>query len=296
MADFKSGFAAIIGRPNVGKSTLLNSLLEQKLMIVSSKPQTTRNTIRAVLTRPDGQIIFIDTPGIHRPKHKLGEYMVKTARSTFQEVDVICMMVDITQWRTADDYVAAELTGIDTPIFLIANKSDLITVSEQEKFLRQVRDKHNFFAETIAISAQYGTNLDKLTDTLIEYLPPGPKYYPDDWVTDYPERFIIAEFIREQILHLTEEEIPHSVAVAVDEVKEQADKGIVKIRATIYVERDSQKGIVIGKRGSMLKKIGSAARQQIEVLLGSQVFLDLWVKVKKNWRNKPGSLSEFGYE
>ncbi len=295
MAEFKSGFAAIIGRPNVGKSTLLNSLIEQKVVIVSSKPQTTRNTIRAVLTRSDSQIVFIDTPGIHRPQHKLGEYMVKTARSVFQEVDVICMMVDITQWRTADDYIAAELAGIDTPIFLIANKSDLVTVGEQEEFLRQAQDKYDF-AKIIAVSAQYGTNLDQLTDALIEHLPPGPKYYPDDWVTDYPERFIIAEFIREQILHNTEEEIPHSVAVCIDEIKEQSDSDIVKIRATIYVERDSQKGIIIGKGGSMLKKIGSEARQQIEVLLGSQVFLDLWVKVKKDWRNKPGSLSEFGYE
>ncbi len=293
--DFKSGFVALVGRPNVGKSTLLNSLLQQKVVIVSSKPQTTRNTIRAILTKPEAQIVFIDTPGIHQPKHKLGEYMVKTARSTFWEVDVICLMVDVNGWRASDDYLITELAGVKTPVILIANKSDLATQAQIDEFEQQVRDKYDF-AEIVVVSAQAGINLDKFVDILIKHLPIGPKYYPDHWVTDYPERFVIAEFIREQILHNTEEEIPHSVAVDIDEIKEEPKGDLIKIRATIYVERDSQKGIIIGKGGSMLKKIGSEARQQIQVLLDSRVYLDLWVKVKRDWRNKAGSLSEFGYE
>lgn len=295
MAKYKSGFVAVVGKPNVGKSTLLNSLLEQKISIVSSKPQTTRNTIQAVLSREDGQIVFLDTPGIHRSHHKLGEYMNKAARNALKEVDLICFMVDITNWRADDRALATDLLSMDTPVILLANKSDLITSEKQQEFVDMVGEDYKF-KEIIPVSAITLHNLDYLVERIMDSLQPGPQYYPDDWVTDHPERFIIAEFIREQILLNTEEEIPHSVAVDIDEIKEQPDKNLVKIRATIYVERDSQKGIIIGKKGAMLKVIGTNARHQIESLLGSKVFLDIWVKVKKDWRNKSGSLKEFGYQ
>ena len=291
---FRSGFVAVVGRPNVGKSTLLNNLLQQKIAIVSDKPQTTRNTIRAVLTLPDAQIVFIDTPGIHRPLHKLGEYMVRAAKATLAEVDLICFLVDISQWRKNDEEIAGFLQNVDTPVFLAANKADLVTKAEQEQFLSRIRNEYAF-AEVMAVSAQEGTGLDGLVKAIVPYLPEGPKYYPDDWVTDHPERFVMAELIREQILHNTEEEIPHSVAVDVEQVEAKPDKDMVLVRANIYVERDSQKGIIIGKHGAMLKKIGTGARMQIEALLGTKVFLELWVKVKKDWRNKDGSLAEFGY-
>lgn len=294
MSNYKSGFVAVVGRPNVGKSTLLNNVLGQKIAIVSNKPQTTRNTIQAVLSRNDGQIVFLDTPGIHQPKHKLGEYMVKSAHSALADVDIICMLVDSTEWWNADDNVLETISNTTTPIFLIANKIDLISEEEQQAFCDLMREKHNF-TEVIPVSAQTGQNIDALLNKLIDYLPEGPQYYPEDWVTNYPERFIVAEFIREQVLLFTQEEIPHSVAVDIDEITERPS-GLMRIRATIYVERDSQKGIVIGKNGSMLKNIGSGAREQIEVLLDTKVFLDLWVKVKKDWRNKAGSLHEFGYQ
>lgn len=294
MGIFKSGFVAVVGRPNVGKSTLLNSLLGQKIAIVSNKPQTTRNTIQAVLTREDGQIVFLDTPGIHKPKHKLGEYMVKSAQSALSDVDIICMLVESTEWWTTDNIILEHIGQTDTPVFLVANKIDLISPEELEEFCNLARNKYPF-AEVIPVSAQTGENLELLVDKLINYLPEGPKYYPDDWITDHPERFIVAELIREQVLLNTQEEIPHSVAVDIDEISEQPS-GLVKIRATIYVERDSQKGIIIGKRGSMLKTIGTEARKQIEQLLATKVFLDIWVKVKKDWRNKAGSLHEFGYQ
>jgi len=294
MAEFKSGFVAVIGRPNVGKSTLLNSLLQEKISIVSDKPQTTRNTIQALLTRPEGQIVFIDTPGIHQPKHKLGEYMVRSAYAVLSEVDLICFLVDFTDPRTVDPAIIAALDRTTTPVFLVANKADLVSAAEQAKFLQAASEQYAF-EETLAISALDGHGLADLLSKIFAYLPPGPKYYPDDWLTDHPERFIMAEFIRERILHHTEDEVPHSVAVDIDEVENDTEKNLVKVRATIYVERESQKGILIGKNGSMLKQIGTEARIQIENLLGSKVFLQLWVKVKKDWRNKTGSLSEFGY-
>ncbi len=295
MSQYKSGFVAVIGRPNVGKSTMLNALLGQKIAIVSNKPQTTRNTIQAVLTKDQGQIVFLDTPGVHRPVHKLGEYMLKAARTALKEVDTVCMLVDVSKWRKADDHILTELAHVDTPVILIANKIDLISQQEQEDFCQAAAEKYNF-AQIIPVSAREENNLDFLVQSLFQFLPVGPQYYPDDWITDHPERFVIAEFIREQILQNTEDEIPHSVAVYIDEIKENKKKGLVCIRATIYVERDSQKGIVIGKQGAMLKKIGSEARQQIETLLGSRVYLDMWVKVKKDWRDKPGSLHELGYQ
>ncbi len=295
MSQYKSGFVAVVGRPNVGKSTLLNTLLGQKIAIVSNKPQTTRNTIQAVLSKDAGQIVFLDTPGIHRPVHKLGEYMVKAARLALKEVDAVCMLVDIQGWRKSDDYILTELKSAETPVILVTNKMDLVSQSKQEEFREEVSAKYNF-ASIIPISAMNKENLELLVGTLFEYLPEGPQYYPDDWITDHPERFVIAEFIREQILLHTEEEVPHSVAVDIDQMKENPRKAIISIRATIYVERDSQKGIIVGKGGLMLKKIGTGSRIQIEVLLGAKVFLDLWVKVKKDWRDKPGSLHELGYQ
>ncbi len=294
MTEYRSGFVAVIGRPNVGKSTMLNNLLQQKISIVSNKPQTTRNTIQAVLTGENSQIVFLDTPGLHQPLHKLGEYMVKTARSAWADVDVICFLVDITSFRAADEKLIEELVELDTPVFIVANKSDLVSEEVKQEFCHQIELKYNV-AAVLAISALDGDGLEDFVAKLVAQLPPGPQYYPDDWITDHPERFIMAEFIREQILHHTEEEIPHSVAVDIEEVESSPDKDLVSVRATIYVERNSQKGIVIGKQGSMLKQIGSKARVQIEGLLGSKVYLELWVKVKKDWRNKSGSLREFGY-
>lgn len=292
--EHRSGFVAVVGRPNVGKSTLLNSLVKQKVAIVSDKPQTTRNTIQAVLTLPEAQVIFIDTPGIHQPLHKLGEYMVKAAKAALDEVDLICFVADITRWTKLDEEILELLQNVQTPVFLAANKSDLAAKEAQEEFCARMRSRFPF-AEVMAVSAQEGTGLDELVKAIIGYLPEGPRYYPDDWITDHPERFVMAELIREQILHHTEEEIPHSVAVDVEQVEAKPEKDMVVVRATIYVERDSQKGIIIGKNGAMLKKIGTGARMQIEALLGSKVYLELWVKVKKNWRNKEGSLAEFGY-
>ncbi len=295
MDRFRSGFVAVVGRPNVGKSTLLNSLLGQKVAIVSDKPQTTRNKIQCVLTTERAQIVFLDTPGIHKPLHKLGEYMVETALSALNEVDVVLWLVEMGSWTGADDHILRELAPVKQPIILVANKADLVSTAERTAFMELARTKRQF-ADVVAVSALTGENLGGLVDLLIGFLPEGPKYYPDDWLTDHPERFVFAEFIREEILKHTEEEVPHSVAVDVEEVKEDPDKNLVRIRATIYVERDSQKGIIIGKNGSMLKAIGSGARRQIEGLLGVQVYLDLWVKVKKDWRNKPGALREFGYK
>lgn len=292
--EYRSGFVAVVGRPNVGKSTLLNSLLKQRVAIVSDKPQTTRNTIRAVLTLPEAQIVFIDTPGIHRPLHKLGEYMVRSAKATLTEVDLICFLVDISQWVKQDQEIVELLQNVDTPVFLVANKADLVSNEKQEQFCLAIKTRYAF-AEVMAVSAQEGTGLGDLVQAIVSYLPEGPQYYPDDWVTDHPEQFVMAELIREQILHHTEEEIPHSVAVDVDHVEAKPDKDMVLVRANIYVERSSQKGIVIGKNGAMLKKIGTGARMQIEALLGTKVYLELWVKVKKDWRNKDGSLAEFGY-
>lgn len=295
MSKFHSGFIAVVGRPNVGKSTLLNALIGQKIAIVSNKPQTTRNTIQCVLTTESAQIIFLDTPGIHKPLHRLGEYMVKSALSSLSEVDAILWLVEMGTWTKAEEFILTELSKVKQPVILAANKADLVSSDGQAQFLESIAKKRDF-AGMIGVSALTSENLDSLVDLLIGFLPEGPKYYPDDWITDHPERFVFAEFIREEILSRTEEEVPHSIAVDVDEVKEDPDRDLVRIRATIYVERDSQKGIIIGKNGSMLKAIGMGARAQIEGLLGVQVFLDLWVKVKKDWRNKPGALREFGYE
>ncbi|MDA8235984.1 MAG: GTPase Era [Clostridia bacterium] len=291
---FKSGFAAIIGRPNVGKSTLLNQVMGQKIAIMSDKPQTTRNKIRSVLTREEAQVVFIDTPGIHKPQHKLGELMVEAARSAFQEVDVVLFVVEATSPPGAGDrFIMEKLKGIKTPVFLVINKVDLVAKEALLPLIAQFQEELEF-AEVIPVSAATGENVDRLLDVLVEKLPEGPKYYPDDMVTDQPERFVMAELIREKALHHTREEIPHAIAVEVEEVKERANDTVF-VKATIYVERESQKGIIVGKGGAMLKTIGQLARQDIENLLGSKVFLDLWVKVKKDWRNREFFLRNFGF-
>lgn len=291
---FKSGFITIIGRPNVGKSTFLNHVIGQKIAIMSDKAQTTRNTIQGVLTTDDAQLIFIDTPGIHKPKHRLGDFMVKVATNTLNEVDLILFMVNATEeFGRGEQYILEKLKDVHTKVFLVINKIDLIHPDQLIEVIAQYKDKYNF-AEIIPISALQGNNVERLIDVIKNYMPEGPQYYPNDQVTDHPERFIIAELIREKVLHLTREEVPHSVAVIIEKI-EKRDNGTIHIMAAIIVERNSQKGIVIGKQGAMLKEIGKRARMDIENLLGSKVFLELWVKVQKDWRDKATLLREFGY-
>ncbi|KOS67996.1 GTPase Era [Lysinibacillus contaminans] len=293
---FKSGFISIIGRPNVGKSTLLNRVIGQKIAIMSDKPQTTRNKVQGVLTQENSQTIFIDTPGIHKPKHKLGEFMLKVSKNTLREVDGIIFMVNAEQkFGKGDEFILEWLEGNETPVFLVINKIDQIHPDELLTIIETYREKYDF-AEIIPISALEGNNVDALLTTIEKYLPEGPQYYPADQVTDHPERFIISELIREKVLHLTREEIPHSIAVVIDRIKPDEEKeGMIRVQATIMVERDSQKGIVIGKRGALLKEVGTRARKDIEMLLGSKVYLELWVKVQKDWRNKSTHLRDFGF-
>ncbi|MFS8651281.1 MAG: GTPase Era [Caldibacillus sp.] len=291
---FKSGFISIIGRPNVGKSTLLNHLVGQKIAIMSDKPQTTRNKIQGILTLDDAQMIFIDTPGMHKPKHKLGDFMVKVATNTLNEVDLILFMVNATErFGRGEAFILGKLQEVRTPVFLVINKIDLVHPDDLLFIIDEYKDKYPF-AEIVPVSALKGNNTERLVEVIKEYLPEGPKYYPDEQITDHPERFIIAELIREKILHLTREEIPHSVAVVIDKITTM-ESGTVHVMATIIVERPSQKGIIIGKQGRMLKEIGKLARVEIELLLGSKVFLELWVKVQKDWRDKASLIREFGY-
>lgn len=293
---FKSGFISIIGRPNVGKSTFLNHVIGQKIAIMSDKPQTTRNKIQGVLTRENSQMIFIDTPGIHKPKHKLGEFMIKVSKNALQEVDLILFMANAEErLGKGDEFILDWLKDTNTPVFLVINKIDKVHPDELLTIIESYKEKFKF-AEIVPISALQGNNVDHLLEIIENYLPEGPQYYPKDQVTDHPERFIIAELIREKVLHLTREEIPHSVAVVIDRIKRvESNENLIHVQATIMVERDSQKGIVIGKRGSMLKEVGTLARHDIEMLLGSKVFLELWVKVQKDWRNKITYLRDFGY-
>ena len=290
----KSGFIAVIGRPNVGKSTLINSLIGQKIAIMSDKPQTTRNRILCILTRPEAQIVFLDTPGIHKPKHKLGEYMVKAAEGTLKEVDAIFFVVDATEKMGPGEYYILErLQATAKPVILVVNKLDLIEKEQVLPIISHYTDKYPFVG-VVPISAKEETNLDALIEEVEKYLPEGPQYYPEDMVTDQPERLIVAELVREKALQLTRDEVPHAIAVDVDEMKAR-DNGDTYIRVTIYVERDSQKGILIGAKGSMLKEIGKLARADIEMLLGTRVFLELWVKVKKDWRDRDSVLRGFGF-
>lgn len=292
---FKSGFISIIGRPNVGKSTFLNRVIGQKIAIMSDKPQTTRNKVQGVLTQDTSQMIFIDTPGIHKPKHKLGDFMMKVAKNTLKEVDAILFMVNATEPIGAGDKMIMELLKDNkTPVFLIINKIDQIHPDEILAIIDSYKEEYDF-AEIVPISALQGNNVERLLQTIEKYLPEGPQYYPADQVTDHPERFIISELIREKVLHVTREEIPHSIAVVIEQIKKEDSKELINVSATIIVERDSQKGIVIGKRGALLKDIGTKARHDIEMLLGSKVFLELWVKVQKDWRNKSNQLRDYGF-
>ncbi|KMY54789.1 GTPase Era [Bacillus sp. FJAT-27231] len=294
-STYKSGFISIIGRPNVGKSTFLNRVIGQKIAIMSDKPQTTRNKVQGVYTKEDAQMIFIDTPGIHKPKHKLGDFMMKVAVNTLKEVDLVLFMVNAEEgYGRGDEFIIEKLKGIHTPVFLVVNKIDQIHPDQLLKLIDQYKGLYPF-AEIIPISALEGNNVERLLAQIEGTLPEGPQYYPADQVTDHPERFIISELIREKVLHLTREEVPHSIAVVIDKIERRGDKEIINVMATIVVERDSQKGIVIGKRGALLKEIGQRARQDIEHLLGSQVFLELWVKVQKDWRNKASNLRDFGF-
>ncbi|GAA4078904.1 MAG TPA: GTPase Era [Bacilli bacterium] len=291
---YKSGFITIIGRPNVGKSTFLNRVIGEKIAIMSDKAQTTRNTIQAVLTDDEAQIVFIDTPGIHKPKHKLGDFMVKIAENTLNEVDAILFMINAAEgYGRGDQFIIDRLGSINKPVYLIINKIDQVHPDQLFDLIVEYKDKYPF-KEIVPISALEGNNVDHLLSVIKDNLAEGPKYYPDDHITDHPERFIISEFIREKALQLTKEEIPHSLAVVIDKIERQEGEK-VQIHATIIIERDSQKGIIIGKQGSMLKKIGVQARKDIERLLGSKVYLNLWVKVQKNWRNRDHYLHEYGY-
>jgi len=293
--QFKSGFVSIIGRPNVGKSTFLNRVIGQKIAIMSDKPQTTRNKIQGVYTESDSQIVFIDTPGIHKPKHKLGDFMMKVAQNTLKEVDLILFMVNAVEgYGRGDEFIIERLKNTDTPVFLIINKIDDLHPDKLLPLIEQYKELYPF-AEIVPISALQGNNVDTLLTQIKNRLPEGPQYYPADQVTDHPERFIISELIREKVLHLTREEIPHSIAVAIDSIQRREGGNAVYVAATIVVERDSQKGIVIGKQGTMLKEVGKRARVDIESLLGSKVFLELWVKVQKDWRNKANQLRDFGF-
>ena len=291
---FKSGFVAIVGRPNVGKSTFMNYVLGQKIAIMSDKAQTTRNKIQGVYPKDDAQIVFLDTPGIHKPKHELGEFMVKSAYSALKEVDAVLFMVNVSEKRgPGDDFIIEKLKGIKTPIFLVLNKIDLVTPEVLLERVESYKDALDF-AGVFPISVLQGNNVNELMEGLINALPEGPQYYPADQITDHPEYFVVSELIREKILQLTQEEIPHSVAVTVDKMqKDEFDK--VHVYANIIVERKSQKGIIIGKGGRLLKEIGTRARRDIQQLLGNKVYLELWVKVEKDWRKRKSNLQEYGY-
>lgn len=290
---FKSGFVALVGRTNVGKSTLMNKLVGQKIAIMSDKPQTTRHKIHSVLTEDDYQIVFLDTPGIHKPKHRLGDHLVESALSSLGEVDLALFLCEAQKPGPGDKYIIKQFQKVSTPIVLVLNKIDLVPKSEILPLIDSYRRLYDF-KEIIPVSALKNENLDRLKDLILGFLEPGPKYYPDGMITDKPEKFIMAELIREKVLQLTSQEIPHSVIVEVEEIEKRSDD-LVDVRAVIYIERDSQKGIIIGKHGSMLKEIGKRARQEMETLLGSRIYLELFVKVKANWRNNEKYLRNFGF-
>ena len=296
MKKFKSGFVTLIGRPNVGKSTLMNQLIGQKIAITSNKPQTTRNRIQTVYTCKEGQIIFLDTPGIHKAKNKLGEYMVSVAERTLREVDVILWLVEPTTFIGAGErHIAEQLKGIDTPVILVINKIDTVSKADILTFIDTYKDLLEF-KEIIPVSALKGENTEDLMSSVFNYLEEGPCYYDEDTITDQPERQIVAELIREKALRNLSDEVPHGIAVAIDRMKERTSGNIIDIDATIVCERSSHKGIVIGKQGSMLKKIGTDARRDIEALLDCRVNLKLWVKVKKDWRDSDFLIKNFGYD
>ncbi len=292
---FKSGFVTIIGRPNVGKSTLMNQIIGQKIAIMSDKPQTTRNRIQTIITTEQGQIVFIDTPGIHKPKHKLGEYMNKIAQNTFGQVDVILWLVEPNkEIGRGDNFIIEQLERVKTPVILVVNKVDTVSKNDILEVIDTYKDAYKF-AEIIPVSALKGENTQRIPEILFEYLEEGPQFFESDMITDQPERQLVAELIREKALHLLQQEIPHGIAVVIDQMKDRNNKAIVDIDATIICEKDSHKGIIIGKQGSMLKKIGTEARKDVERLLGSKVNMQIWVKIKKNWRDSDFLLKNFGY-
>lgn len=298
MEKFYSGFVTLVGRPNVGKSTLMNRLIGEKIAIISSKPQTTRNKITSILTKDTYQCVFIDTPGIHKPKHKLGEYMVKSAETTLNEVDAVLMLIEPNareRMVEMDRYVLERLENIKTPVILVINKIDTVDKADLLRVMDQYHQMYDF-AEIVPISAMTGENTEELMEIIKKYLPEGPQYFPSDMVTDQPERQIASEIIREKALHLLQEEIPHGIAVEIMSMKKRGDRNLVDVEATIYCEKDSHKGIIIGKRGDMLKKIGTRARGDMEKLLGSPINLQIWVKVKKDWRDSDFLLKNFGYD
>lgn len=293
---YKSGFVTVVGRPNVGKSTLLNYIIGEKISIISDKPQTTRNKIQLVYTDPEFQVIFLDTPGIQMPKNKLGEYMLKVSRSTLEEVDIVTFMVDESMERgKLDNYIIEQLKDLETPIILLLNKTDKLNKDETNELMSKYK-KMDMFFDIIPISAINGTNIDSYINSIRKLLPRGPQYFPEDMITDQPERLIISEIIREKALENLEEEVPHGIYVEIEKISERENKDLIDVHATIYCEKESHKGIVIGKGGKMLKRIGQRARIDIERLLGSQVNLQLWVKVEKNWREKEGKVRRFGYK
>ncbi|KXZ39689.1 GTP-binding protein Era [Alkalithermobacter thermoalcaliphilus JW-YL-7 = DSM 7308] len=292
---FKSGFVSILGRPNVGKSTLMNRIVGQKIAIMSDKPQTTRNKIQSVYTDDTHQIIFLDTPGIHKPKNKLGEYMVKAAISTLNDVDLVLFVVDTSKnIGPGDRKIIDDLKNVKSPVVLVINKIDNVNKEELMEII-SLYSKEGIFAEIVPISALRGNNVETLIDVIKKYIPEGPLYFPKDMITDQPEKVLVAELIREKVLHYIHEEIPHGVAVEVESMKKRTDSDIVDIAATIYCERDSHKGIIIGKNGKKLKGIGKSAREDIENLLGSKVYLQVWVKVKEKWRESENYIRNFGY-
>lgn len=292
---YKSGFVSIVGRPNVGKSTLMNDMVGEKIAIMSDKPQTTRNTIQAVYTDEEAQIVFMDTPGIHKPKNKLGEMMVKSASDAFKNVDCIIFVVDDSRTiGKGDSMIIENLKKTSTPVFLVINKIDKIDNKEDLFEMIRMYDDLNVFKEIIPTSALKGSNIDSLIKVIKRNLNEGPKYFPDYMVTDQPERVPVSELIREKVLHYTNDEVPHGVAIEIEKMKERKGKDLIDISAVIYCERNSHKGIIIGKQGKKLKGIGKSAREEIEFLLGTKVNLQIWVKVKENWRNLPNYISDFG--
>lgn len=294
--NFKSGFVSLIGRPNVGKSTLMNSLIGEKISIISNKPQTTRNKIQTILTTDSFQVVFIDTPGIHKPKSKLGDYMVKSAENSLNDIDLVLYLIEpYEKIKDSDRAILDRLRNVKTPVFLIINKIDTVEKEELLKVIDTYSREYEF-KEIIPISALKEQNKELLMENIEKYLPEGPQYFPADMITDQPERQLVAEIIREKALYLLQEEIPHGIAVEITSMKERKDKDIVDIEATLYCEKDSHKGIIIGKQGSMLKKIGSNARRDIQRFLGSRINLQIWIKVKKDWRDSDFLLKNFGYD
>jgi GTPase len=293
MKTFRSGYVSLVGRPNVGKSTLLNTILGEKVAIVTPKPQTTRNRINGIKTLPHAQIIFIDTPGIHKPRQRLGEAMNRIAFEALEEVDIVLFMVEPEAPRSGDLFVLERIRQVDKPVFLLINKLDTVKKNAILPVI-EAYSKLYPFKEIIPLSALKTSGIDVLLETVVKYIPEGPKLYPDDIVTDQMERFMAAEIIREKIMEATQEEVPYSSAVEIQQWQER-DDGVVFIQANIYIERDGQKGIIIGNKGARLKSIGTKARQDIEGLLGTRVFLELWVKIKKDWRSDEYTLRELGF-